>query len=87
MREFEKTVNTIIVPLMNEVDFKLETLLKNTTVVGRAATTPQNRLKTQVNLLMKGFDRLVKGHADFTIESVEGLVGNFLKEMELQQTF
>lgn len=67
MRDFEKTVNTILNPLMDEVDVKLEAFLKSTTVVGRAATTPANRLKTQVNVLVKGLDRLLKSHDEFNI--------------------
>jgi chromosome segregation ATPase len=67
MRDFEKTVSTILNPLMDEVDVKLEAFLKSTTVVGRAATTPANRLKTQVNVLVKGLDRLLKSHDEFNI--------------------
>lgn len=87
MRDFEKTVNSILVPLMDEVDVKLESFIKSTTVVGRAATTPQNRLKTQVNVLVKGLDRLLKSHEDFTIDNVENVVGNFLKDLDVYQTY
>ena len=62
VKTIENTVNTILTPLMDELDFKLEVFLKNTTVVGRAATNPQNRLKTQINLLVRNLDRLVRSH-------------------------
>lgn len=87
MREFEKTVSTILNPLMEEVDVKLDAFIKSTTVVGRAATTPANRLKTQVNGLAKGLDRLLKSHEDFTVENIEGLVGTFLKDLDVYQTY
>ncbi len=61
MREIEKTVNTVLVPILDDLDFKLDAMIKSSTVVGRAVSTPQNKLKSQVNNLLKHIDRLLKG--------------------------
>lgn len=87
MRDIERTVNTILVPLMDEIDVKLDAFLKSTTVVGRAATNPQNRLKTQINLLVRNLDRLVRSQDELTIENVDGLMQTFLKDLDVYQTF
>lgn len=86
MRDLERTVNTILVPLMDEVDVKLDAFLKNTTVVGRAANNPQNRLKTQINLLVRNLDRLLRSE-ELTIEGVDGLMQTFLKDLDVYQTY
>jgi hypothetical protein len=66
---------------MDEVDVKLDAFFKSTTVVGRAATNPQNRLKTQINLLVRNLDRLVRSPDDLTIENVDGIMQTFLKDL------
>lgn len=72
MKDIERTVSTILSPLMDDVDVKLDVFLKNTTVMGRAATNPQNRLKTQINLLVKNLDKMVRSVDELTIENVDG---------------
>lgn len=55
MREIERTVNQLLLPLLDDFDIKLDLLVKNTTVTGRGnVNNPQNRLKAQVNSMLKG---------------------------------
>ena len=50
----------MLVPVLDDLDFKLDAMIKSSTIVGRAASTPQNKLKAQVNNLLKQIDRLLK---------------------------
>jgi hypothetical protein len=61
MREIERTVNDILVPLLDEYEIKFEAMQRSIASVGRATADVKTRLRANLGTFLKNIERITKG--------------------------
>lgn len=77
----------MVIPLVNEYDVKLESMIKNMNNLSRSSNDSKYRLKGQISGLLRNLDKLIKSTGEMTLENVEKYISEFLKELEVSETF
>lgn len=53
-------MNDTVIPLINEYEVKIDTMMKNLSNIGRSSNDPKYKLKGHINGLLRNLDKIIK---------------------------